>query len=101
MAEETYWLTFRIHDDATYEARRDKLYAAIDGVSSSWWIESTSFIAFASSQSADTIAGKIKASFNPATDLALLGMIGFKTSRLIGKSEDSDIYELIPFLKKV
>jgi hypothetical protein len=101
MADETYWVTFRIHDDATYETRRDKLYAAINDVSTTWWLEPTSFIAFASSLTADAIAGKIKAAFNPATDLALLGMPGFKTARLIGKSDDNDIYDLIPFLKKV
>jgi hypothetical protein len=101
MADETYWLTFRIHDDSTYEARRDKLYAAIDGLSSKWWVEPTSFIAFASSNSADDIAAKVKASFNPLTDLALLGKTDYKTARLIGKSDDRGVYDLIPFLKKV
>ncbi|WP_445215571.1 hypothetical protein ACKWRH_24240 [Bradyrhizobium sp. Pa8] len=101
MAGNTYWLTFRIHDDATYEHRRDKLYEAIDNLSSKWWLEPTSFIAFSSEQSADTIAARIKASFNPATDMALLGMTEYKTARLIGKSDDQDVYKLIPFLKKV
>jgi hypothetical protein len=101
MADNTYWLTFRIHDDATSDHRRDKLYETINNLSSKWWIEPTSFVAFSSEQSADTIAAKVKASFNPAIDMALLGMTDFKTARLIGKSDDRDIYELIPFLKKV
>jgi len=32
-----YWLTFRIHDDATYEKRRDQVYAAIEAIASPWW----------------------------------------------------------------
>jgi hypothetical protein len=99
--EATYWLTFRIHEDATYEQRRDRLYAAINDIAAPWWVEPTSFIAFASETSADMIAAKVKAAFNPVTDIALLGMTDFKTARLIGNSKDPDIYALIPFLKKV
>jgi hypothetical protein len=98
---ETYWVTFRIHDDATYEHRRDKLYEAIRTVSSKWWIEPTSFITFASNESANAIAFRIKSAFNPNTDLALPGMTDYKTALLIGKSEDSNIFDLIPFLKRV
>jgi hypothetical protein len=97
----TYWLTFRIHDDASYEQRRDRLYEAIRTIASKWWVEPTSFIAFASTQSADAIAARIKSAFNPKTDLALLGMSDYKAARLIGNSEDSDIFDLTPFLKRV
>ena len=97
----TYWLTFRIHDDEGYEKRRDAVYDVINKLSTKWWVEPTSFIAFASGSSADQIATAVKSAFNPRTDLALLGMTDFKTARVIGASTDQDIFELIPFATKV
>lgn len=97
----TYWLTFRIHDSGNSQERRDDLYKALDNLSSAWWIEPTSFVVFESDSSADAIASKVKGAFDPSIDLALLGMTDFKTARLIGASEDTDIFQMIPFLKRV
>ncbi|KZD22802.1 hypothetical protein [Tardiphaga robiniae] len=97
----TYWITFRIHDSGNSQERRDDLYAAINDISTMWWVEPTSFIVFESSESADTIAAKAKAAIRPSVDIVLLGMTEFKTARLIGAAVDHDIDQLIPFLKRV
>lgn len=102
MAEETYWLTFRIHEDIGADARRDAVYEAISQIASKWWIEPTSFLVFQSASSADSIAAKVKAAIKTTTDVALLGKTDFKVSKLIGKADEfQTLLELIPFVKRV
>jgi hypothetical protein len=94
-------LRFRIHESGNSQERRDDLYAALNDLSSMLWVEPTSFVAFESDSSADSIAAKVKAAIDSSIDLALLGMTDFRTAKLIGASEDTDIFQLIPFLKRI
>jgi hypothetical protein len=98
-----YWLTFRLENDYTYQARLERLTNTIERLASgyrSWW-EPTSFVVFANVGQIDRVAQAIKAAINPNTDLVLLGMPNYKDARLIGRSLDPSIFLLMPFTKKV
>lgn len=92
----TYWLTFRIADDSTYDRR----YAAFEGAvadlaeGGKWWSETTSFFLFRSSHDRATVAGIIKQALNPDTDVALLGALDFKGQTIIGAWSDPDLTAL-------
>lgn len=99
---ETYWFSFHIENDSTYQQRYDRLIESIrDKLNGKWWLETTSFIIFQSNSNIDTIALAVKAAFNPNKDIAVIGMSDYKSARLIGASKDPDIYDLMPFIKKV
>ena len=98
----TYWLTFRIHDTGNPDARRDALYEAIGKVTSEWWVEPTSFIAFDSGSDIDSLAAKAKSVINTNVDLVLIGMTDYKSARLVGSSDDfKTLLKLFPFVKRV
>jgi hypothetical protein len=98
----TYWLTFRIHDNAGSEARRDALYDTISKLTPEWWIEPTSFIVFESDSGIDTIAARAKSAIDPRVDLVLIGMPDFKSALLVGKSGYFEtLLQLVPFVKRV
>lgn len=97
----TYWISFRLHDDNTYDKRYSDLVETIRKVSSTWWVEPSSFIVFGSEYDISTIAGSVKTAINPDTDMTLIGMPDYKSARLIGVNEDEDIVKLIPFVKKL
>lgn len=75
--------------------------ATINEMSSTWWVEPSSFLVFSSGETIDTIAAKVKSVVDPKTDLVTIGMTDYKSARLVGKSDDPDIFALIPFMKKV
>jgi hypothetical protein len=101
----TYWLTFRLHEEkvsgSSYEQRYKALNDAIDKLSSMWWIEPTSFILFESTQGIDAIAAACKKAIAPTHDVVLLRDLDTKSAVLVGTALDSDVYKLIPYLKKV
>jgi len=97
----TYWLSFRLTDDRTYSERYKNLTDTVQNLSTKWWVEASSFIVFASASSIDQIASAISDVIYIDTDVVILGMPEFKSARLIGHHEDEDIFELIPFIKKV
>jgi len=94
-----YWMSFRLKDDPTYEQRYQGLYDAVQSVSSKWWIEATSFIVFESDLIIDGLVKAIK-SVVDKDDLVIIGMPEFKSARLIGNTEDKDIFLLMPFIKR-
>ncbi len=96
----TYWIAFRITDDATYSYRYDALMEAIRTNATKWWTDPTSFIVFSSERSIDDIAAVVEEAIDPSSDVALIGKSEFKTARLVGTTNDHDIFELIPFAKK-
>lgn len=96
----TYWLSFRIADDATYEDRYNALVASVNTASTKWWVETTAFLVFSSEMSIDDLSARIKRTINPAKDIVLIGMPDFKSARIIGAYQDPDIFELMPFTKK-
>jgi hypothetical protein len=97
----TYWLTFRIAEDPDYAKRYERFVNAIEKITLKWWVEPTSFLLFESEHNIAQVAEAAKAAFNPRTDMALIGMPDFKSARLIGASTDHDIFDLMPFTKKV
>ena len=94
----SYWLSFRIKDDAGYADSYDSLIEAIGKVAdqTSWWLETTSFYIFKSDYSTDQIANHIKRSIRADRDLVILGMPNFRGGRVIGKYDDPDIFDLFP-----
>lgn len=99
----TFWVSFRIKDDAGYDDAYKSLTDALQGVADAtcWWFETTSFYIFNSEYSTDQVANHIKANIRPDRDLVVLGMPNFKGGRVIGHCEDQDIFRLIPDMKKV
>ncbi|HEY8037953.1 MAG TPA: hypothetical protein VIF37_20450 [Methylobacter sp.] len=101
----TYWITFRIADarvgSKSYEDRYNALIEAIDTVATGFWGETTSFIAFSSGKSIDTIAAACKSAIAPTHDLFLIRVMDTKSAIICGKNEDQDIFALMPYLKKL
>jgi hypothetical protein len=91
-----YWMSFRIESNSTYSTRYTAVTEAIGKISTTWWIEPTSFIIFSSAKTINEIADIVKRSFNPKTDLAIIGMMENTATRLVGANDDKDIYKLIP-----
>lgn len=100
---DTYWLSFRIHEDAGYSDAYEALIASVKKhvTNGKWWFETTSFYVFGSTSTIDAIAASVKAGIRPDRDLVVIGKPDYKTGRVIGKCEDQDIFSLIPFMKKV
>lgn len=92
----TYWTTFRIHDDASYRTRYDSLVKAIGEAAdqTTWWSEPTSFFMFKSRFTIDDIAQHLKKAIAPDRDVVLLAMNEVKSARLIGTTNDRDIFRL-------
>jgi hypothetical protein len=98
---QTYWLTFRIHDDAGYDDRRESLYKEIDTISDVWWVEPTSFVLFRSDQSMAQVCGVVSRAINPNVDLVVVGMPEYKSMRTIGELKNYDALAiLVPFVKQ-
>lgn len=98
----TYWLTFRIHADGTYQRRYDALRSAVsDNCTSPWWVEPTSFMLFESEADIDTLAAAIADAISVQTDMVLLRVADAKTARIIGEPEDPDLFKLMPYVKKL
>jgi len=95
----TYWITFRILKDQTYEKRRDAFLEAIHDTSETFWEDTTSFIVFSSSQSIEEIAESCERAISPKHDLFLIRQIDKKSAYICGKNEDLDIFKLMPYLK--
>ena len=58
----TYWISFRIHEDAGYSAAYEALVSAVKGAvsGSAWWYETTSFFMLASDLGTDVIVQRLK-----------------------------------------
>lgn len=97
-----YWVTFRIaersNSGARYQALMDSLREITKGP---WWVESTSFVLFRSDLDIDDVALTVAACIDSTMDLALVGMPDFKSARAIGHTTDPDLFELMPFTKKL
>lgn len=101
MALRTYWVSFRIADNYDYDARYrgliDDIKSLIDG---KYWDETSSFILFSSTSSIDTVVSSLKNSIDEDEDVILVGCTHFKTMRVIGNSQDDDIFSLVDFASK-
>ncbi len=97
-----FWVTFRIKKDSTYDQRYEALKAAVEAVKEGtrWWIEPTSFFLFKSQHTIDQVAARVKSALNTSSDMALIGMPEFKDARVVGKLEDEDLFQFMPFTKR-
>lgn len=90
-----------VKDNVDRETRYRDLTEEIRTNCSKWWTEPTSFIAFESSQSIETLMAKFKAKISPSHDLILMREMDTKSALITGQVQDQDIFELMPYLKKV
>lgn len=98
---ETYWISFRLDDNATYADRYQELVETIKQLSGArWWVETSAFAVFQSERPIDEVARILKSTIDASRDILLLGMPDYKDGRLIGESADADIFNFIPFIKK-
>ena len=97
-----YWITFRLADETVggrdWNSRYDALTTAIDSACSKWWIDSTSFIAFESTQGIDTLTASFKRAIASSKDLFLIREMDTKDARIVGPHNRS-IFDLMPYLK--
>ncbi|HUQ36846.1 MAG TPA: hypothetical protein VM144_10775 [Aestuariivirga sp.] len=96
-----YWITFRLEDNPTYSKRYKAFTDEVNRLSSKWWVEPSSFFVFESSYTIDQIATALKTTISTSVDLVVIGMPDIKAARILGDFKDQDIFELIPFIKKV
>ena len=101
MADNDYWVSFRIHDDAGYEKRYDALIEAVQKNASLWWAETTSFFCARSSLDTDAFGAKLKAAINAKTDLVIMRKIGADSARYSGEIKDQDYFKFFPNAKKL
>lgn len=103
MADNMYWVTFRLVQDATRQDRYDMLVGALNDAATggSYWDEPTSFWLFNSSLSIDEISAMIGDSIDTGKDVALIGMPHKKSARVVGKVDDKDLFKIHDFVKQV
>jgi hypothetical protein len=95
-----YWISFRIHQDASYQKVYDALRLELCTIAQDrWWFETTSFFIIESESVARVIA-TVKSCLREQSDLAIIGSFYTKTLTVIGKCDDKDIFELVEFAKK-
>lgn len=94
----TYWLTFRIHDDASYSTRYDGMIAEINKHGTGFWEGPTSFIAMESSATIDIITSSVKKHLS-SRDLLVIREITKDNVRYVGTPGDGFDY-FFPNAKK-
>lgn len=95
-----YWLTFRIHENASYQRRYDALIEAVNESGTGFWDGPTSFIAIESSRTIDTIGTVYKRAIDPAVDLFVIREIGKDSTRYAGDPGDGFL-SFFPNAKKL
>ena len=97
-----YWITFRLKQNATWNARYSALIAALNRIGSNFWNEPTSFVAFDSVHLIDAVANRLKTAIDPTTDILLLVLSDTEKCRYIGTPENLSAFKhQFPFAKKV
>ncbi|MBW6528717.1 hypothetical protein KZ813_17890 [Sphingomonas sp. RHCKR7] len=96
----TYWITFRLTDDASYKQRYDDLVDALNEVGSAFWDEPTSFVAIETDMGIGALASLLKSTINPGTDILVIREIGRDNTRYIGEPKNGFLY-FFPNAKKV
>ncbi|SRR6266851_1581884 len=93
-------ITFRVHEDATYEERYESLVDAIKGLAEGngrYWDEPTSFFLITSSQTASNLAAGIQnlSALSQITDLVLIINLSERQYAILGAYADSDFHTLM------
>jgi len=99
---DTYYVAFRIGSGGNRDHRFDAMIDTIMDVSSGkCWLEPSSFAVFASDLSSKAIVSRFSEVLDLDFDLAVVGMTEFKFMLIIGASNDTEIYDLVPGAKKI
>lgn len=79
-----YWLTFRIADDATYQARYGEFIEIVNDWGTGFWDGPTSFIAIRTDHDIDSFGRALKTAINEQSDLFVIRQIGKDDTRYAG-----------------
>lgn len=97
-----YSVSFNIKYDDTYSARYDSFMEQVKK-SGKWWAETTSYVVVETAESIDEFCSRIYAysDFNASKDRYLVLDVNAKSGRYRGVNTDSDLFTLIPYVKKL
>lgn len=79
-----YWLTFRLHQNSSYQTRYDDLIEVVNDSGTGFWEGPTSFIAIRSSKDIDALGQALKGAIDPSVDLFVIREIGRDSTRYAG-----------------
>ena len=85
----------------TYEDRYLALKNEIEARSTKWWTEPTSFFLFDSPEATLDIARACRGAIAPSHDMFLIRTLDKQSAFICGAIEDNDVFDLIPYLKKL
>ena len=97
-----YAITFRFHEDSTYQERYESFVAEAKS-KGKWWADPTSFFAIETSESIDEITKRLdsKTKIQASKDMFMVLDADVKSGRIWGKILDQDIFKIIPYVKAV
>jgi hypothetical protein len=81
----TYWISFKIRDDADYQTRYDALVDEIDQLSTKTWSDTTSFYLIETGKEIDALATALKACIDLGKDMLVIRRLDNKSARFMGK----------------
>lgn len=85
-----YWISYRIHENSTYEKRYNALRDEISNQSNREWRESTSFHLISADADIDPLAKSLKSTIDPSVDRIVIRRLNERIARYIGKFNDED-----------
>lgn len=92
-------ITFRIHEDATYQDRYDSLVEVLKAIGSGgkYWDEPTSFFLITSTRSAADLATLIRdmSNISEQKDLVFIMNVSAPQYSILGVFADKDVHELM------
>jgi hypothetical protein len=101
----TYWVTFRISkktfNHKTNEDRYKALQEAVRTSTTKWWVDPENFYVFESERDIESLAESFKLAIDPTHDLFLIRDMNAGSAVIYGKTEDHDIFTLMPYLKRL
>lgn len=101
MASFDYWVSFRIHNDQTYEKRYDSLISAVQNNSTLWWAETSSFFLVRSGDSLLGLGAKLVTGLRASTDILIMRQVGVQSAAYFGAIKDQDYFSFFPEAKKL
>jgi hypothetical protein len=98
----SFWLTFRIHHNRTYDQRYQALMDHLANAGAEFWEEPTSFIAFTADHTIDALGQYLKNAIDETVDVFVLREIGKDNTRYAGTFANPRTFPLhFPAAKKL
>jgi hypothetical protein len=94
-------VSFRIEEVGNDDQRRRELCAAIESMGLRHWKDTTSFYLIEADASPRELASTLKDYIDTAEDIVLVRSMESKTAFVAGFVRDSDLFELMPYCKRV